>query len=381
MRGFRPFFIGAVIQAMAAMIMWMAVYLFQFPVTLNGISMFQWHAHEMVFGYAMAVIAGFLLTAARNWTGEETVNGSGLAVLFLIWALARLLMLSGTAFLIYAAIADILFMLGLSIAVARPVLKVRQKRQAPVLLILALLITSNLLFYLGALGHVDQGAKLANLCGLYLVLGIVLFMGRRVIPFFTEGGVGYPVELKNDRWNDVLSFVLYPVFLISEVFFPHHLVGALCAAGLFILNSLRVNGWHTLGIWQKPLLWGLFAAFILINLGFMLRALMPVTAISDYLPIHAFAVGGIGIVTMSMMARVALGHTGRNVHQAPPVMNVLLISMLVATSVRLFLPLLDPGHYRIWIAASGLIWVFSFALFAAVFVPMLISPRTDGKYG
>jgi uncharacterized protein involved in response to NO len=249
------------------------------------------------------------------------------------------------------------------------------------LLILTLLITSNLLFYLGALGHIDQGARLGNLCGLYLVLGIVLFMGRRVIPLFTEGGVGYPVELKNDRWNDVLSFVLYPIFLISEVFFPHHFVGALCAAGLFILNSLRVNGWHTLGIWQKPLLWGLFAAFILINLGFMLRALMPVTAISDYLPIHAFAVGGVGIVTMSMMARVALGHTGRNVHQAPPVMSVLLISMLVATSVRLFLPLLDPGHYRIWIATSGLIWIFSFALFAAVFVPMLISPRTDGKYG
>ena len=381
MRGFRPFFIGAALQAVVAMLMWMAVYLFQFPVKLSGISMFQWHAHEMIFGYTMAVIAGFLLTAARNWTGEETVNGPGLALLFATWALARLLMLSGTAFLLYAAIVDLLFMLSLTIAVARPVLKVRQKRQAPVLLILTLLITSNLLFYLGALGHIGQGARLGNLGGLYLVLGIVLFMGRRVIPFFTEGGVGYPVELKNDRWNDVLSFVLYPVFLISEVFFPHHFVGALCAAGLFILNSLRVNGWHTLGIWQRPLLWGLFAAFILINLGFMLRALMPVTAISDYLPIHAFAVGGIGIVTMSMMARVALGHTGRNVHQAPPVMSVLLISMLVATSVRLFLPLLDPGHYRIWIAASGLIWIFSFALFAAVFVPILISPRTDGKYG
>jgi len=381
MRGFRPFFIGAALQAILAMIAWIAVYLFHLPVTLSGISMFQWHAHELIFGYAMAVIAGFLLTAARNWTGEETIRGPALALLFAMWIVARLLMLSGTAFLLWAAITDLLFMLGLSIAVARPVLKVRQKRQAPILLILALLIAANLLFYLGALGQVSQGAQLGNYGGLYLILGIVLFMGRRVIPFFTERGVGYPVELKNDRWNDIASFILYPGFLISEVFFPHHFMGALLAAGLFILNSLRVHGWHTLGIWQKPLLWGLFAAFIMINLGFMLRAFMPVTAIPDYLPIHAFAVGGIGIVTVSMMARVTLGHTGRNIHNAQPVMSLLLGSLVLTTTIRLFLPMLDPGHYRLWITASGLMWIISFSLFAAVFIPLLISPRADGKEG
>jgi uncharacterized protein involved in response to NO len=228
---------------------------------------------------------------------------------------------------------------------------------------------------------VDRGAHLGNYAGLYLVLGIVLFMGRRVIPFFTEKGVGYAVELKNDRWNDIASFVLYPPFLLGEIFFPRHFMGALLAAGLFILNSLRVNGWHTMGIWQKPLLWGLFAGFIMINLGFLLRALMPVTAIPHYLPLHAFAVGGIGIVTVSMMARVTLGHTGRNVHQAPPVMSLLLGSMVLATAIRLFMPLLDSGHYQFWIAISGLIWIISFVLFAVVFIPLLIRPRVDGKYG
>jgi uncharacterized protein involved in response to NO len=158
-------------------------------------------------------------------------------------------------------------------------------------------------------------------------------------------------------------------------------MGALLAAGLFILNSLRVNGWHTMGIWQEPLLWGLFAGFIMINLGFLLRALMPVTAIPHYLPLHAFAVGGIGIVTVSMMARVTLGHTGRNVHQAPPVMSLLLGSMVLATAIRLFMPLLDSGHYQFWIAISGLIWIISFVLFAVVFIPLLIRPRVDGKYG
>lgn len=381
MRGFRPFFIGALLVAVLAMMLWMAVYRFHFPLELTGVSMFQWHAHEMIFGYTMAVIAGFLLTAARNWTGQETAHGAFLGCLFVLFMLARVLMLAGTRFLLWAAIADLLFILGLGIAIARPILKVRQKRQAPVLLIMVLLGMANLLFYLGALGLVNRGAHLGVHGGLYLVLGIVLFMGRRVIPFFTERGLGHPVEIRNERWNDVATFILFPAFLLSEVFFQNHFAGALLAAALFILNSLRVNGWHTLEIWQKPLLWGLFAAFIMINLGFLLRALMPVTAIPDFLPIHAFAVGGIGIVTVSMMARVTLGHTGRNVHQAPPIMSVLLASMVLTTVIRIFLPMLDPAHYPFWIMVSGLMWIVSFILFSIVFIPLLITPRVDGKEG
>jgi uncharacterized protein involved in response to NO len=381
MRGFRPFFLGAALVAVVSMLMWMAVYRFRFPLEISGISIFQWHAHEMIFGYTMAVIAGFLLTAARNWTGEETARGASLGWLFVIWMLARILMMFGSAYLLWAAIADLLFMLGLGIAVARPILKVRQKRQAPVLLIVALLTLTNLLFYLGALGFVDDGAHMGLHGGLYLVLGIVLFMGRRVIPFFTERGLGRPVEIKNERWNDIATFILFPAFLISEVFFQNHFSGALLAAALFVLNSLRVNGWHTLEIWQKPLLWGLFAAFIMINLGFMLRALMSVTAIPEFLPVHAFAVGGVGIITLSMMARVAIGHTGRNVHQAPPIMTVLLVGMVLTATVRIFLPMLDPAHYQLWITISGLMWIISFTLFAIVFIPLLVKPRVDGKYG
>lgn len=380
-RGFRPFFLGATLVAVLSMVMWMAVYRFRLPLELSGISMFQWHAHEMIFGYTMAVIAGFLLTAARNWTGEETARGASLGWLFAIWMVARVLMLGGTGFILWAAIADLLFMLGLGISVARPILKVRQKRQAPVLLIVALLTVANLLFYLGALGLVDGGAHLGLHGGLYLVLGIVLFMGRRVIPFFTESGLGHPVEMKNESWNDVATFILFPAFLLSEVFFQNHFTGALLAAALFILNSLRVNGWHTLEIWQKPLLWGLFAAFIMINLGFMLRALMPVTAIPDFLPIHAFAVGGIGIITISMMARVTLGHTGRSVHQAPPIMTVLLVGMVLTATARIFLPMLDTAHYQLWITVSGLMWIITFTLFSIVFIPLLVKPRVDGKEG
>ena len=151
------------------------------------------------------------------------------------------------------------------------------------------------------------------------------------------------------------------------------------AAGLFLSNSLRVSGWHTLGVWQKPLLWGLFAAFIMINLGFLLRAMMAVTALPDFLPVHAFAVGGIGIITMSMMARVTLGHTGRSVHQAPPAMAFLLGAMVLTVTIRIFFPLMDPGHYQLWITVSGIMWIISFSLFAIIFIPMLLKPRQGSE--
>ena len=359
------------------MMAWLAVYRFGLPIDFAGLSPSQWHAHEMVFGFATAVIAGFLLTAAWNWTDLETASGGPLALLFVAWAMARALMLPGTAWLWLAFAADTALLLGLAKAVARPILKVRQKRQAPVLLMLTLLTAANLSFYLGAAGWIPWGVHIGVHGGLYLVLGMVLFMGSRVIPFFTERGVGYKVELKRRRWNDIATFSLYPLFLLSEVMMPHHFLGAVLAAALLALNSVRVSGWYTLGIWQKPLLWGLFAAFMMINLGFLLRALMPVTAIPDFLPIHAFAVGGIGIVTVSMMARVTLGHTGRTVHQSPPVVTLLLIGMALSVVLRVFLPLVDASHYTLWVTLSGLAWIATFALFTLVFAPMLIRPRAD----
>lgn len=378
-RGFRPFFTGAAIFAVVTMAIWLAVYRFGYQLELQGLSVFQWHAHEMLYGYSMAVIAGFLLTAAWNWTNEKTASGAGLALIFILWILARALLVHGTSYIVYAAAADLAFMAGLAIAVARPIIKVRQQRQAMVLLLIFLLATANILFYLGVTGVIDQGVRLGIQGGLYLVLGLVLFMGRRVIPFFAERGVGYPVELKNSRRNDIATFILFPAFLISEVFFPRHFTGAMLAGGLLISNSIRLNGWHTLGIWQKPLLWGLFASFLMINLGFLLRSMTLFTTLPDYIHIHAFAVGGIGILTISMMARVALGHTGRNIYQWPKLMTFLLASISLAATVRVFFPLVDPVNYQLWVVVAGILWIISFTLFSIIFIPMLLKKRADAK--
>lgn len=331
----------------------------------------------MLFGYTMAVIAGFLLTATRNWTGENTASGAGLLAVFLPWLAARALMLGGDSLLHWATGADLLFMVGLWIALARPIVKTRQARQAPILLILFLLGAARLLSFLGATGAVEDGARIGIHGGLYLVLGLVLFMGRRVIPFFTRRGVGYEVEPRNDRWNDTATFILYPLFLLAEVLLPYHFAGALLAAALLVLNTLRLLGWHTIGIWQRPLLWSLFMSVLMINLGFLLRALMPVTTVPAFLPVHAYAVGGIGIVTISMMARVTLGHTGRNVHQAPAAVKLLLGGMVAAAVLRIFPPLVYQGDYTLWAAAAAALWIVSFLAFIIVFGPMLLRKRAD----
>jgi len=376
-RGFRPFFLGASVFAIQSMATWLAVYRFGLHIEVSGMSIFQWHAHELIYGYAMAVIAGFLLTAAQNWTGVETLSGKGLAGLFLLWMLARVLMAPGTAWINVAGLADLAFILGLTFAIAHPVLKVRQKRQAPVLLILGLLAAGNACFYFGALFDAPKLLSGSIYGGLYLVLGLVLFMGRRVIPFFAERGVGYPVELRNSRWNDIASWILLPSFMVSELMFATGAAGAAVAAALFLSNTWRLAGWYTPGIWRKPLLWSLYLAFALLTLGFLLRALAFISPVPPLIPIHAFAVGGIGLVTISMMSRVSIGHTGRNVHEAPRIVPVFLSLIVLSGTIRILFTLLDPSRYTLWITLSGLLWIIAFGLFAVSIGPMLFRKRAD----
>lgn len=378
-RGFRPFFLGAAVFGVLVMAGWLASYRYGLRLDLGALAPVQWHAHEMIFGYAMAVVAGFLLTAAQNWTGVETLRGGALFALFLSWLAARAWLVAGALLQPLAALADCAFALGLLGAVAVPVLKVRQRRQAPVVLILALLAAAQIAFYAGLLTGRPGWSTAALQAGLYLLLGLVLFIGRRVIPFFTGRGVGVPVEPRNRHWNDVAGWLLYPPFLLAETFFGNSGVGALLALVLFLLNALRLADWYTAGIWEKPLLWSLHLAYAAITLGFLARSLVAVGWVPPQFPIHVFALGGIGLVTISMMTRVSLGHTGRNVHEAPPAALYFLAAMLLAGLTRTLAAALDPTRYLFWISLSGLLWIGALSLFAATIGPLLLRPRADAR--
>jgi len=379
--GFRPFFLGASVFSVVSVFLWMSVFVFQLPLQFTTVNMIQWHAHEMIYGYSMAVIAGFLLTAVRNWTGEQTLSGAGLFGLFLLWVVARIVFLFGTSFIFIAAWFDMLFMLCLISAIAYPIFKVKQWKQTGILVKLILLTLGNGLFYLGAAGLIDRGIFWGIYGGLLLIIALILTLGRRVIPFFIEGGVGYPVQLVNHKWIDRSSLVLLLAFFIFFVFVENRQISAIISLALFFITTIRLFGWHTPGIWKKPLLWSLFISFIFIDIGFLLFAVSNLLNHSITLSFHAFSYGGIGIVTLAMMSRVSLGHTGRNIQSPPKVLTLSFVLLVVGGLFRILLPIIDMNHYVTWIFLSQILWSAAYLIFVIAYARILIKPRIDGQFG
>ena len=379
--GFRAFFSGAAVLAIVSIIIWVLYLNNIIGAELLTINPLQWHAHEMLYGYAMAVIAGFLLTAVRNWTGKQTPQGYSLAALFCLWVTARLVFMAGDEFLYAAAVFDLSFNLALLIAIAKPIIQVKQWRQLAILSKLVLLGAGNALFYWGAIAGHEALLQLSTYGALYLIIGLILTIGRRVIPFFIERGVDYPVELWNSKPLDISSMVVFLGLFISELFLELPMLSVTLAGLMFCITTIRLTGWHTAGIWKTPLLWGLYLSLCLINIGFALLIIQHWLSLSPYLALHAFAIGGIGGMTLAMMARVSIGHTGRSLKQTPLLLPAALALCLGAALTRSVLPILAPEHYTLWLNISAGAWVLAFSLFFLAVIPYLATPRPDGKPG
>jgi uncharacterized protein involved in response to NO len=380
--GFRPFFLGAGVFAVVVMALWYGMFLRGVQLPAAGLKPIDWHAHEMLFGYVMAVVAGFLLTAVRNWTGIQTLRGLPLALLFCCWLAARLLFaFGGDALLVWAAGFDILFDLSLCAAITVPVVRAKLWANLAIAGKVALLAGGNLLFLSGALGALSQGVHLGLYTGLYVLLALIFTLSRRVLPFFIERGVGYPVELRNSRVLDLTSLVLLVVLWLADLFRPDGFIVAASSALLAVVHAARLWGWHTPGVWRKPLLWVLYLAYAALIAGFVLKVAVFVALVPSSLALHAFAVGGMGLMTLGMMTRVALGHTGRDIGNPPAVLGWLFALLIAAALVRVALPLVDVRDYRLWVAVSQWLWIGAFAGFVWVYFPVLTRPRIDGREG
>jgi len=382
MLGFRPFFLAASMLAVISMAIWMAAFVFDIrllPVTVPPI---YWHAHEMIFGYALAVIAGFLLTAVKNWTNIQTLHGWPLQLLLLLWVLARIAaLLPGQSAMVAAVVLDNLFILYLSVALTMPVVQAKLWKNMGVISKLYFFLIGNVIYGLGLFGLFHDGQRIGLFIGLYMILSLILVLSRRVMPMFIERGVGYAVTLKNHFPVDIACFLLFLIFAVTDIFFDNPAVVAYLAAALCVLHSIRLWGWYTRGIWKKPLLWVLYLAYAWMILGFGLKFASFLFGISPSLAIHAFTVGGIGMMTLGMMSRISLGHTGRDISQ-PPTGVGLMFSMLCAGAVvRVMLPLMSADHYQLWIGLSQGLWILAFAMFLHRYVSILIRPRIDGRPG
>lgn len=380
--GFRPFFLFAALYSIAATLVWSGIYVFGWQPSGAGIATPAWHAHEMVFGYGAAVAAGFLLTAAQNWTGLRTLHSLPLALLLGLWLVPRLTPYLGESVPpTLTAGCDLAFLACLIGAVGWVIFRSGNRKQFVILLFLAALVIANGAYYAGLAGASDVLMRKAGLSGLYALLGLILILAGRVVPFFTERGVGYPVQLVNVSWLDPVNLVLFAAFWLTELVDAGHVVRVLLSAALFFLNAYRLHGWYTHGIWKKPLLWVLHVGYGFVTAGFLLTLLSALFDILPQLAVHAFAYGGVGMMTLGMMSRVTLGHTGRSVHQPPAALTFAFGALFAGALVRIAVPIAAPQLYVYWVAVSQLLWITAFAVFLIVLGGALVRPRVDGKPG
>lgn len=380
--GFRPFFLVASIFSVISMMIWMAELIFSIKLIPDGVSPVYWHGHEMIYGYTLAIIAGFLLTAVKNWTSHQTLHGWSLSVLVLLWVLARMAsLIPSEQALIASLILDNIFIAYLSVALTLPVVKAKSWKNMAVVSKLYFFLIGNVIYSLGVLGFFPDGQRIGIYIGLYMALSLILVLSRRVMPMFIENGVGYAVSLKNNAWLDIACFVLFLLFAVTDIFFTSPAITAWLAGTLFVLHSIRLWGWHTPGIWKRPLLWVLYVAYGWMIIAFALKAAAFVLGIPASLAIHAFTVGGIGMMTLGMMSRISLGHTGRDIMKPPRGVTLMFLILFVGVFIRVLLPMISAEHYQLWIALSQALWMVSFTLFVYLYAMILIRPRVDGRWG
>jgi uncharacterized protein involved in response to NO len=378
--GFRPFFLLAGTAAVALAALWVAAYVFGLFPANNYYDMLGWHSHEMVFGYGVAVVAGFLLTSVKNWTGIQTVQGKGLAALTALWLGGRVLpFFSGTLPHGLIALVDLAFLPALAMALAIPLLRHGQQRNLIFLPILAVMALANGMVHLQVLGLTGATARAGTYVAVDLIILLIAIIGGRVIPFFTERALPGATPR---RWPVIerVSIVAVVVLALSELLeLPTAAVAAIAVLGA-LSHAIRWWGWHERRVWSVPLLWVLYLGYGWVVVGFALKALAAAGQVTPFLALHAFTVGGIGVMTLGIMARVALGHTGRPLQPAKAAVWAFALINL-ATLARVALPLEAPRWYVSSIALAGGLWMAAFLLFLAVYAPILIRPRVDGRPG
>jgi len=372
--GFRPFFLLAAIGGAVMMGLWLAIYS---GVISGGTGYFDpltWHHHEMIYGYTLAVIAGFLLTAVSNWTGRPTLSGKPLATLAMLWVAGRVVPWCGALPHGLIAAVDVAFTPALMIAIAIPLIRSGNRRNMVFIALLTTLTAGNLLVHLQALGVTSTG-RLGAMLGLYLVLAMISLIGGRVIPFFIERRLENTSPRRWPRLGIAAVLTLIVLCIVDLSGAPAGWTAAAawaCAA----LHGLRLIGWHERRVWSVPLLWVLFLGYAWVVAGFALRALAAGGMVSPFVAVHAWTVGGIGVMTLGMMARVSLGHTGRPM-RASTTMAIAFAVMNLAAVLRVAGPIAWPHHTLGMMRAAGLLWILALGLFAVVYTPILLRARPD----
>jgi uncharacterized protein involved in response to NO len=373
--GFRPFYLVASVFASVSVFLWIGDYAGLLPSIYGRDPV--WHAHEMIYGYTIAVIVGFLFTAGRNWTNQPTPQGPLLVSFVVLWLAGRLVVL--TPWITAAAVVNAAFPITAGMALAVPFLRSRNSRNYFFVGLLFLIGVADFVVHLAHAGTVAWPARAGLLAGLDIVLFIMAVMGGRVIPMFTNNAIRGADSVRKPLLEKLALGSLVALFAADALQLPALVVATITAvAALSHASRLALwKPWRTRGV---PLVWILHAGYGWIVIHLALRALVELQWVPGSVAVHALTVGAIGSLTIGMMTRTAKGHTGRPLVASKA--EVVCYGLVEAAAVvRVFGAMLMPSQYVGIVVVSGLFWAAAFGLYAVLYWSVLSRPRLDGKPG
>jgi len=368
--GFRPFFLFGSIYAGLAILVWLPLFYGEITLT-SAFAPRDWHVHEMLYGYLPAVITGFLFTAIPNWTGRLPIQGTPLLVLVMVWIAGRLgVTFSAETGWLAAMLVDASFLLLVAAAAAREILAGRNWRNLNVVMLVLLLLTGNIAFHLEAHFHgaADTGIRI----GIGVVVLLISLIGGRIIPSFTrnwlvrENPGRLPVPFGR---FDVIVVAIGALALTVWVIRP---VGrftgtALAIAGL--LHLVRLGRWAGDRTWRERLVLILHVGYAFVPSGFLLNAMSAFELVPAGAGIHAWMVGAAGTMTLAVMSRATLGHTGQQL-TASRATQAIYAAIIVAALARIC-AVIEPAHSEPLLHLAAFAWAAAFFGFAISFGPLL----------
>ncbi len=371
--GFRPFFL--------LLPPWLALALLGWLASLGGVTGFTpadalgWHAHEMLMGFGGGVLGGFLLTAARNWTRRPTAHGGGLRVLVALWVIGRLAAWAELG--IPGAVADVCLLLGVAVAIGRPIVALRQWRNLGFPALLVALAVVDVALHLGG-----TWAVAGRIGGLLVLAWFMVGFGGRIVPLFTRNALGTPLRTRG-LLDTLAVWSLAPALVLSVLQPGWPTVAAAAGVSLVVagvLNLARLWGWRSWAVLDTPLLWTLHGGFAAVALALVWRGGALLTGATLSPSTHLLTVGGLCALALCMMSRVSMGHTGRRL-TPPLLLDIALVLVPIAAAMRVAGSLVRGEASLALLRGGGLLLVLAVALFALVTAPWLLARRVDGKPG
>ncbi len=376
--GFRPFFLVAGLFALLAMALWIGALMQGWEIG-GDYGMVNWHGHEMLFGYTSAALAGFMLTSIPNWTGRLPVSGPQLLGLVLLWLVGRMVMaVPGLLGLVGSAMVDGVFLPVLAVVAGIEIVAGRNWKNLKILAGLVTLSLANAAYHFSVI--VDGSALPASRAAVSIYIMLIVLVGGRIVPSFTRnwlvkaGVTRLPSPFSR---FDIAAMAWLLVTLVLWVALPDNPItafAAVAAAGLHAVRLARWQGWRTL---EEPLLLGLHVGYAFVPLGLATVALAAMGWLATASALHVLTVGAIGGMTLAVMTRASLGHTGRRLTASLPT-SLAYLGLALAAVLRPFAELV-PSLYQPLLGLSGACWLIAFGLYCCEYGPMLVSPRVKGS--